>query len=443
MKKNIHAGYVCAGMALAAALFVTSCPQDEGTPVEGAWAVTNSTKLNLNGERVIMEAWGEPEEDPRQLLGYQLTNTDGVNNTDGTPFWDRYVILYGGRIRNRNCAADSTTDCQKTGLHCHLDNTNMKYIYNDAENKIRPLQERGIKVMISLVPETDGVCIGSLYNWPNEEYWPWEANNNGEPYPFGEEEARKFVQDVADVLQRYRLDGVGYDEEYANKGSDPAHGFGNVYPSSDFYSNQNRVTENSANKAATGTMLSAANRKGGENLFRFAWELQQAMPYPIVQDVYEIRFGTQLPEEMPMYKLAPDQYQQGTAEGDKKVKITSVFDYTFDSFYGSFKAQSANPVPNSKYGPASIALSDLQTAPKPNATPSGIGATMESVLAGDYGMVMYYCFRSREELKKDFPDVFNGNPPEWYLSMISRTLYGCDVEYVGPDYPRMWYWGQQ
>ena len=440
MKKNIHTGYVCAGMALAAALFVTACPQDEGTARGGSWAVTNSKKLNLNGEQVIMEAWGEPEEDPRQLLGYQLTGTDGVNNQDGTPFWDRYVILYGGRIRNRNCAEDTTTDCVKTGLHCHLYDQAKKYIFDDAENKIRTLQERGIKVMISLVPDGDGVSIGSLYNWPNEEYWPWEANNGGEPYLFRDEEARKFVKDVAEVLKYYRLDGVGYDEEYANEGDLPAHGLGNVYPAGDFYSNSQRLTQNPANKIATSAQISAANRKGGENMFRFAWELQKEMPYEIVQDVYEIRFGNYLPEEMPMHKLAPDQYTAGTAEGDKVVKIGSVFDYTFHAFYGNFVAQSANPMPNSNYGPISIALSDLQTAPKPSATQSGIGAAMENHLAGDYGIIMYYCFRSREELKNNFPNVFNGNPPEWYLSKISQPLFGCDVEYVGPDYPRMWYW---
>jgi hypothetical protein len=400
----------------AAVLCLPACPQEEG---EGSLSSNSTKKLNLNGEPVVMEAWGEPEEDPRCLLGYELE--------DGTPFWDRYVVLYGGRIRNRNCAADPDTPCEKTGLHCHLYDMAKKYIWDDVENKIRPLQKRGIKVLMSLVPDGDGVAIGSLYRWPNETAYPWSANNNGEPYPFRDEVAQRFVKDVADELTRLQLDGVGYDEEYANGQGSGMKGLGEVYPSNDIY-------------GTTSAGFEAAYRIGGENMFRFAWELQQEMPYTISQDVYEIRFGAYLPEKMPMYKLAPDKYTQGTTEGDKTVRITSVFDYSFHAYYGNFTAQSNNPMPNGRYGPVSIALSDVGTAPKPAATTSGIGAAMDSHLAGDYGIVMFYCFRSRNELKERFPDMFGGNPPEWYLSMISQTLFGQNTRYAGEDYPRMWYW---
>lgn len=403
---------LCAAVLLAVlTVILAGCPEEgTGTDGEDVWK-TDSTKLNKNGRRVIMEAWGEPEEDPRCLIGYQLE--------DGTPFFDRYVILYGGRVMRRDCSVRTDTECNKTGLHCHLYDPARTHIYDDAENKIKPLQERGIKVLMSLVPASSGAGIGGLYNWPNEEYWPWDANNP-EPYPFGEEETRRFVRDVADELERYHLDGVGYDEEYAQLSNSAGKGLANPYPDTAIY-------------GATSAQVNNAWKKGGENMFRFAWELQQAMSYPIVQDVYEIRFGNYLPETMDL----PD--KDGVV---KTRKITEVFDYTYEPDYGRWRGTKSNPVPNSRYGPISIALADVDTAPLPPPTANGIGQAMKDHLAGNYGIVMYYCFRSRDEIKDRWPNIYGtGHPePEYYYSMISSILFGQQTIYVGPDYPRMYWW---
>ncbi|MDR0567924.1 MAG: hypothetical protein LBG87_01785 [Spirochaetaceae bacterium] len=425
---------VAAGIALV--LCLSACPSgEESGGGGGGEEVTppptdpnKSKKLNVNGQQVVMEAWGEPEEDPRCLLGYELEGGDGSSVEGGTPFWDRYVILYGGRVSNKNCANEPGTTCQKTGLHLHLFDAAVEHLYNDAETKLRPLQEKGIKVLMGLVPDTSGVAVGSLYNWPNEEYYPWAENNNGQPYPFGEAEARAFVQDVAAELKKYRLDGVGYDEEYANLAGGTGPGLPNVYPTTVEYN-------------ATSAQVENAWKKGGENLFRFAYELQQAMPYAISQDIYEIRFGTHVPETMPMYKLDPSNYTEGTTEGDKTVAITDVFDYSFHSIYGQLKPTSANPMPRSRYGCISVSIADVETAPQPAMTPSGIDAAMETHLAGDYGMIMYYCFRSRFETTTRWPNMYGaGKTVEEYYSRISEPLFGCATQYVGEDYPRMYGW---
>ena len=77
--------------------------------------------LDRKPVRVIQTLWCEPEEDPRQAIGYRLE--------DGTPFFDHVVMLYGLMLMYRDCAAvlGAKGLCTKNGLHACYGETKMNH----------------------------------------------------------------------------------------------------------------------------------------------------------------------------------------------------------------------------------------------------------------------------------------------------------------------------
>ncbi|MDR2480693.1 MAG: hypothetical protein LBD07_00160 [Spirochaetaceae bacterium] len=370
----------------------------------------DTSKINKNGVKVINEIWGEPEEDPRCVMGYQL-------KTSGKPFFDRYVILYGGRIVNRNCATNKFPDaqlCNKTGLHLHYDDNVYKYYAQQSEKYLQPLRKKGIKVLMGLVPKDSGVCIGVIGSWPMEDVWPWKQNNQDSEYPFGEKAVKAFAKEIAEELKRLKLDGVGYDEEYGNIKSVYGPGPSAVYP--EYFGQYEYYTDAKQKKAAW--------KRGGENVFRFAYQLNKEMP-GVIQDMYEIHYGEYVPKELEI--------------DNQTVKASDLFDISFEPYYGSWQANS-NFLPRKKYGPISIDIGSTSDGVKPANTNYGIVQNMNDHLAGGYGVNMFYCLRSRDEMQSRFPKFFNRD--EWkaegYLTRISNVLFGEETIYNGIDYPRLW-----
>jgi hypothetical protein len=398
-------------------MFLFACPTDSGNGGGGGGEtpeVPSTVKLNIKGQQVIHEIWGEPEVDPRNAIGYQLEES-------GTPFFDRYVILYGGRIVTNNCVENplaNGTNCTKEGLHLHYGDNVYNHIWSQHATVLKPLQDAGIKVLMGLVPEGGGACIGSMYEWPMEPVWSWEGNNNGEPYPYGEAAVEALQDQIIAAINEFQLDGVGYDEEYGNHSSYSGQpGLGSVYPAYSGQYNYQWKSSYSQNDAW---------KKGGENLFRFAYNLQKKKP-GIIQDVYEIRYGAYIPSSL-------------TIDG-KTVKMTDVFDISYEPTYGAWKARSSINMPSGRYGPVSI---DICSGIQPTALPpygrNGIDAMMQDHLAGNYGVNMFYCLRSHGEMTTRLPRYYGNQAPnpEVYLSQMSERLFGEKVIYVGDDYPRLW-----
>ena len=77
-------------------------------------------------------------------------------------------------------------------------NPNVTTVLEGRETYIRPLQEKGIKVLLSILGnhEGAGVC-----NFPNQEA------------------ARDFAQQLSDAVAQYGLDGIDFDDEYADYGN--------------------------------------------------------------------------------------------------------------------------------------------------------------------------------------------------------------------------------
>ena len=73
-------------------------------------------------------------------------------------------------------------------------NENVQPILNHWEHYIKPLKDRGIKVLLSILGNYDGSGLANL----------------------SDERAKLFAQAIADTLQKYDLDGVFFDDEYSD-----------------------------------------------------------------------------------------------------------------------------------------------------------------------------------------------------------------------------------
>lgn len=143
--------------------------------------------------------------------------------------------------------------------------------------------------------------------------------------------------------------------------------------------------------------------------------------------MYEIRCGAYIPSQL-------------TIDG-KTVRMTDVLGISHEPTHVAWKAKSSINMPSGRYGPVSI---DICSGIQPTALPpygrSGIDSIMQDYLAGNYGVNMFYCLRSHDEMARRLPRYYgNQSPnPEVYLSRMSEILFDEKVVYVGDDYPQLW-----
>jgi hypothetical protein len=105
-------------------------------------------------------------------------------------------------------AANINYDGTKAYLHF---NENVQRVLDNAATEIRPLQQKGIKVVLSILGNHQGAGFA---NFPSQAA------------------AEAFAQELADAVTRYGLDGIDFDDEYAQYG---ANGTGQPNDSSFFY----------------------------------------------------------------------------------------------------------------------------------------------------------------------------------------------------------------
>jgi hypothetical protein len=114
---------------------------------------------------------------------------------DGTLLFD-YVILFAANIRSRDCAleTDAAHGCTESGPHVHF-NENIRHLLENREKYIVPLQEKGIKVLLSLLGDHDGIGFGTM----------------------NADDRAIFIADLKKDVEYYELDGVDFDDEWASK----------------------------------------------------------------------------------------------------------------------------------------------------------------------------------------------------------------------------------
>ncbi|MEV0588043.1 endo-beta-N-acetylglucosaminidase H [Nonomuraea sp. NPDC050310] len=97
-----------------------------------------------------------------------------------------------------------------TSAYLHF-NENVQRVLDNVATEVRPLQEKGIKVLLSVLGNHQGAGFA---NFPTRQA------------------ADAFAQELADAVRRYGLDGIDFDDEYAgygNNGTGQPNAFSFVY----------------------------------------------------------------------------------------------------------------------------------------------------------------------------------------------------------------------
>lgn len=128
----------------------------------------------------------------------EVNDTNPLNNLSFTlksnnkPLIDQ-VILFSSNINYNN----------ETGKVYVLHNPNVTHILNNRDKYIKPLQDRGIKVILSILGNHDRSGVANL----------------------ADETARAFAQELKAVCDAYNLDGIFFDDEYSSYQNPPPPGF--------------------------------------------------------------------------------------------------------------------------------------------------------------------------------------------------------------------------
>lgn len=124
----------------------------------------------------------------------------GSYTMNGAPFFD-YVILFAANIRG--VGANATL----------YNNPNVQYILDHKDTLIKPLQDKGIKVLLGLLGDHTGLGFANMNSTQTEQ----------------------FATALANAVNQYGLDGVDFDDEWAEYGK-------NGYPSGSTGSFSNLIT---------------------------------------------------------------------------------------------------------------------------------------------------------------------------------------------------------
>lgn len=113
------------------------------------------------------------DSNPLNVLEYRLE--------DGSYFFD-YVVLFSANIQY---------DAEAGRIYVGQNET-VKYLLSNRDKFIRPLQEKGIKVLLGILNNRDKANISCLSDLG----------------------ARQFAQELKNVIEQFGLDGVSFDDEY-------------------------------------------------------------------------------------------------------------------------------------------------------------------------------------------------------------------------------------
>ena len=111
-----------------------------------------------------------------------LTKRDRPHREDGHLLID-YLVLFAYNINY---------DAEKGRVYCFA-NPQCQYILDHYDEIIKPLRERGMKVIISVLGNHDMAGLAQLSDWG----------------------AREWAKEVAEACRVYKLDGVNLDDEYS------------------------------------------------------------------------------------------------------------------------------------------------------------------------------------------------------------------------------------
>jgi hypothetical protein len=176
--------------AIVATVTMFSCAENATEPKIDATASTDAM-TRVDNPKTVMVYVETNDINPLNAITYEKTN-------DGKCFID-ILNLFAANINKVN---------GEPAIHF---NQELAPIMADVNKYIRPIQEKGIKVCLTLLPNWQNIGFANLtgsWNDPNSQ-------------------VRKFARLVAYVICTYGLDGVNCDDEYAGYSSTVSGSYGN------------------------------------------------------------------------------------------------------------------------------------------------------------------------------------------------------------------------
>ncbi|MEU5870790.1 endo-beta-N-acetylglucosaminidase H [Glycomyces sp. NPDC047369] len=173
-----------------------TAPVDHRNPLHrNASAAILALGLAAAGLPLALPAAAEPlqDDDPKRVVYVEVNSNDMANVADYTlegtsrPAFDIAIIF----------AANVNYDTAASQAYLHL-NDRVTETLEDADDQIRPLQDQGTEVLLSVLGNHQGAGIA---NFPSQQA------------------AAAFADELADVVEQYGLDGIDFDDEWANYGA--------------------------------------------------------------------------------------------------------------------------------------------------------------------------------------------------------------------------------
>jgi fibronectin type 3 domain-containing protein len=360
---------------------------------------------------------------------------------DGTYLFD-YVILFAANIRNRNCALETAPHgCTKQGPHVHL-NENVRHILENRAKYIKPLQDKGIKVLLGLLGDHDGIGFGTM----------------------SDADIQTFAADVKSTVETYQLDGVDFDDEWASKEdwdqtaqtNNPTPTSIWTYPTSTWgwpfnmtiYRDPAKgiVPGNGILTAPSQAEMDRMWKESGELYLKTILAVRSALGTGKIVTLYEYNTGRY---------ITPGGSANGTATKDA---LQGAIDFALQPWYNRYIDDSANGLPRSIYSPFGMdlsgeAYSSQNGAPNPPIVSGGsvqasgtiydYASRFKAAAAGGapYNMLYFYGLQEGSRLlKRQSSDSVTRVTKEEYISMMSSIVFGQNVVVTadGGDYRKDW-----
>ena len=423
-----------------------------------------------------LDAEGNRTNHEVRTLVYVEVNDENILNAgayileDGTYLFN-YVVIFAANLRIRDCAAETAMGarhgCMKSGPHVHF-NENVRYILANRSRYVQPLQDRGIRVLLGLLPDWDGISFGTMVDWMRPDV-PVDTV------------IAQFIEDVRREVEFYGLDGVDFDDEWANKAVqvpgqnafDPISvavfpDFTAAWPFSyrmfrdptfarpgvecpiarqigpgNFTYNLGTGTAASPGTAAVNQMW----REGGYVFLRVLEAARAAMPRPLVITLYEFGHARHITSNAGVNHTNP----LATVE-----RLSAAIDFSMQPWYDRIILDSPNHLPRRQYSPVAFDLSGnayaaQQGRPNPHWT-TGAHSGAHSVVTvsqqfrdasndgNPYGFMFFYGLNPSSVGLATTAGGPRYRTKEEYLSIITQIVFGMDTLLTseGGDYRRTW-----
>jgi hypothetical protein len=406
-----------------------------GTPISGKTGAAPSS--GKAGDKII------PGTNQKVKIGvYVEVNDHNPLNAgsyvleDGTYLFD-YVILFAANIRNRNPNGTGTVD-----PYVHL-NENVQHLLTNNTKYIKPLQDKGIKVVLGLLGDHDGVSFGTM-------------NDN---------DRAAFANNVKRVVDLYNLDGVDFDDEWGSKEDWEGwtDNYGSIspnsiwtYPTSSWgyptsvtvYRNPSMgiVANNGQLNAPGDAEMARMWKESGESYYKTILKTREVLGNGKIITLYEYNTGRYITEN------------GVTNGGATAAGLQGAIDYALQPWYNRNIPNSANGLPRSIYSPFGMdlgghAYAAQNGAPNPPIAISGNErasntiynyATLykEEAAKGDaYGVLYFYGLEPASNLLKYVSTDSRATvTKEEYISRATSIIFGqnCILTTEGGDYRKDW-----